>query len=120
MSWTEDELQRFGDANELNIATQRRDGTFRSALPIWVVRVGEELYVRSWRGREGSWFRQVRSNPSAKIRAGRHERTVSFQEGGGGLRAEIDAAFRTKYGSGWHVDAMTAPAAAEATFRLVP
>ena len=44
-SWTTDELDRIGDAEELHIAPRRKDGTLRRAVPIWVVRVGDELYV---------------------------------------------------------------------------
>jgi len=52
-AWTPDELDRIGAAEEVEIAPRRADGTLRSAVPIWVVRVGDELYVRSWRGLGG-------------------------------------------------------------------
>jgi hypothetical protein len=56
-AWTAEELARIGAAEELEIAPRRRDGTLRRAVPIWVVRVGDDLYVRSWRGSHGAWFR---------------------------------------------------------------
>ena len=52
-SWTTDELDSIGDADELHLAPRRKDGTPRRTVPIWVVRVGDELYVRSWRGDGG-------------------------------------------------------------------
>ena len=46
------ELERIGDADELELAAGGRTTT------IWVVRVGGDLYVRSYRGRNGTWFRR--------------------------------------------------------------
>ncbi len=48
-NWTAEELDRIGGAEELEIALQRHDGSSRRPLPIWVVRVGDELFIRSWR-----------------------------------------------------------------------
>jgi hypothetical protein len=42
-TWTNDELQRIADAEELEIAPVRRNGELRRATPIWVVRAGDEL-----------------------------------------------------------------------------
>lgn len=119
-TWTAEDLDRIGAAKELDIATERSDGTLRSYLPIWVVRIGDELYVRAYRGRGGSWFRQVQRHPRASIRAGGVERTVSFEAADDSLRPAMDDAYRAKYGSGMYVDAMIAPAAAEAALRIVP
>ncbi len=119
-AWTSDDLDRFGGVRELEIATRRADGTFRSSVPIWVVRVEDGLFIRSWHGRAGSWFRQLRRDPHLRIRAGGVERTVTVEEADPTLSQAIDQALRAKYGRGWHVDAMVAPAAAEAAFRLAP
>ena len=61
-TWSKDELDTIGSADELQIAPLRRDGTLRKPVTIWVVRIGDDLYVRSYRGRGGAWFRgtQVR------------------------------------------------------------
>ena len=48
--WTSDQLNKFGRAEELQIASLRRDGTLRKPPPIWVIRVGDDLYVRSMNG----------------------------------------------------------------------
>jgi hypothetical protein len=55
--WTSDELKKIGIAEELEIATRRSDGTLRKPVIIWVVRVGDDLYVRSVNGRTSTWFR---------------------------------------------------------------
>ena len=62
-AWTNDELTKIGSAEELKIAPLQQDGTLRMPVIIRVVRVGDDLYVRSYRGRSGAWFRgaQVRN-----------------------------------------------------------
>ena len=46
-TWTSDELDRIGAAEELELASLRRDGTLRPYVTMWVVRAGDDLYVRS-------------------------------------------------------------------------
>ena len=50
-TWTSDELTKIGAADELQIATLRRDGTLRKPVTVWAVRHGDDLYVRSVNGR---------------------------------------------------------------------
>jgi hypothetical protein len=61
-TWTSEELDTFAAATELRKSTRRADGTLRRAVPIWVVRAGDSIYVRSYRGPEGGRFqiRQLR------------------------------------------------------------
>jgi hypothetical protein len=77
-TWTSDELNRIGTADELDIASLRGDGTLRKPVTIWVVRLGDELYVRSWRGRTGAWFRAAQASHAGRIRAGGVEKAVAF------------------------------------------
>jgi hypothetical protein len=49
--WTSDELDKIAGAEELELASARRDGTLRKPVTIWVVRHGDDLYVRSVYGR---------------------------------------------------------------------
>ena len=118
--WTEEELTTINGPRETGIAPARPDGSFRSYVTIWIVRVGSDLYVRSWRGSGGSWFRQALRTGRGQVRADGKEHAVTFEEAGPESQAAIDSAFRAKYGSGWHVDAMVAKSAADATFRVLP
>lgn len=122
-AWTSDELNQIGRAGELRIASMRRDGTHRNPVIIWVVRVGDDLYVRSVNGRGSAWFRGVQVRHEGHIRVGGVEKDVTFVEtdGDAQLHEQIDAAYRTKYGypSG-PVDHITSPAAHAATIKLVP
>jgi hypothetical protein len=42
-AWTKDELTTIETAEELEIASARRDGTLRNPRTIWVVRVGDQI-----------------------------------------------------------------------------
>ena len=119
-NWTADELDKIGAADELEIAAQRPDGSLRAYTTIWVVRVGDDLYVRSYRGRDGAWFRSVLRHPKGRIRAGGVERDVAFEDTGDTNCDAIDQAYRTKYARypSAYVDPMVSAAARAATLRL--
>lgn len=122
-AWTSDELNKIGTAEELEIASLRRDGTLRNPVTIWVVRLGDDLYVRSYRGRGGAWFRAVQVRHAGHIRAGGVEKDVTFvEESNSDINDKIDAAYRTKYRhyGAQYVDPMVAPEARAATIKLVP
>jgi len=118
----ERELDKIGSAEELQIASLRRDGTLRKPVTIWVVRLGGDLYIRSGYGRAAAWFRGTQLRPEGHIKAGGVDRDVTFVDADPTLNDEIDAAYRRKYrrhGAQW-VDPMVAPEARATTIRLVP
>ena len=120
--WISEQLDKIGAADELEIAALRPDGSLRPYTTIWVVRVGDDLYVRSYRGRGGAWFRSVLRRSEGRIRAAGVERDVTFTEVGDEGRDEIDQAYREKYASRYtstYVDPMLTADAAAATLRLV-
>jgi hypothetical protein len=121
-TWTDTELDRIGAADELSIAPLGADGSPGRPTTIWVVRVGEDLYVRSWRGRAGGWFRRALRSHQGHIRAGDVERDVDLTEPAGNVRAALDQAYRDTYGryGDTYVGPMVGDDAAAATFRLIP
>jgi deazaflavin-dependent oxidoreductase (nitroreductase family) len=120
--WTTEELDRIGSAEELQIAPLGADGSARRSVPIWVVRVGDDLYVRSVRGAAGQWFRALRARPAARIEAGGVTRDVTARPAAEADQAAIDAAYRDKYAQQprEYVDPMVTAAVRETTLRLVP
>ena len=121
-TWTSDELDKIGRADELQIAPARRDGTLRNPVTIWVVRVGDDLYVRSWRGRGGSWFRAAQGSHEGRIRAGGVEKDVTFvEETDPSINDQIDVAYREKYHRySAYVPPMLSLQARATTLKLVP
>jgi hypothetical protein len=121
VTWTADELDRIGAAEELELAVRRADGRPRNPVTIWVVRVGDDIYVRSWRGTDGSWYRAVRSVPEGRVRAGGVERNVRFVAAPDDVADAIDDAYRTKYARyPTYVEPMVRVEARATTLRLVP
>jgi hypothetical protein len=119
--WTADELDRIGEADELLIAPRGRDGTVRRPVPIWVVRVGDAIYVRSWRGENGTWYRAAQTSGQGRISAGGVERDVIFVTADEEANDAIDDAYRTKYGRYiGYIEPMIASQARATTLRLVP
>ena len=122
-TWTADELNKIGKAEELDIMSRRRDGTLRNPVTIWVVPVGDDLYVRAVKGRTGPWFRGTQERHEGRIRAGGVEREVAFvQVMDPELNRQIDATYRTKYRryAANIVGSVLTPESREATLKLVP
>ena len=121
-AWTSDELAKIGNAEELELASRRRDGSLRKPVTIWVVRNGDDLYVRSWRGPTGRWFRGAQQTHEGYIRAGGVDKDVTFVDADDNINDQIDAAYRTKYRryGARYVDPMVAAPARDTTIKLVP
>jgi hypothetical protein len=64
-TWTHQDLQRIGSAEELQLASRRPDETLRPYTTMWVVRVDDDLYVRSAYGPEILGFAAPRPAASA-------------------------------------------------------
>jgi len=120
--WTSDELTKIEAADELEIASFRRDGTLRSLVTIWVVRLGDDLYVRSVNGRTGAWFRGTQVRHEGRIGAGGVEKDVTFVDADDGIIDQIDDAYRSKYRryAPGIVRSVLTPEARSATIKLVP
>lgn len=121
-SWSSDELDRVGEAEELELASRRPDGSTRRYVKMWVVRVGDDLYVRSAYGPDNPWYRRAKASGAGRIRAGGVERTVTFAQAPPGVHAAIDAAYHAKYDRypPKLVATVVGPAAEAVTVRLVP
>ena len=121
-TWNPDELTRIGAAEELQLASLRPDGTLRRYVTMWVVRVGDELYVRSAYGPNNPWYRRAKASGVGRIRAGGLERGVTFADAPADSHGAIDAAYHAKddrYGPKL-VGTVVGPQAEEVTIRLVP
>ena len=121
-TWSGDELDRIGRAQELQVASRREDGTLRPYVTIWVVCVGDDVFVRSAYGRDNAWFRRALARPQGRIRAGGVEKDVTLEEPGPEVHDEIDAAYHAKYDRYGPaiVGTVVGADAARSTFQLVP
>jgi hypothetical protein len=120
--WTRDELTKIGSAEELQIASLRRDGTLRKPVTIWVVIYDNSLCVRSVKGPTAAWFRGTQERHEGRIRAGGVEKDVTFVEAGHDIDDEVDAAYRAKYRryAGNILNSVLTPQARSTTIKLEP
>jgi hypothetical protein len=121
-TWTTDELNKIGAAEELQLASSRPDGTLRPYVTMWVVRAGDDLYVRSAHGANNPWFRRAKASGAGRIRAGGLERDVTFAEAAPDAHAAIDAAYHGKYDRYGPkiVGSVVGPEVEAVTIRLTP
>ena len=111
--WSTEQLQLLDAAVELNIAVPRPDGALGRWTTVWVVCVGQGVFVRSWHRRETGWFgRRAVTKGRARISATSLVTDVAVVDLGrtgdrsgeepqlqGELFDEVDSAYRTKYGA---------------------
>ncbi len=121
-TWTPDQLERIGTAKELQLASRRPDGSLRPKVTMWVVRVGDNIYVRSAYGPNNPWYRRATASGAGRIRAGGVEWDVSFAQAAPDVQDDIDAAYHAKYDRYGPriVGSVVGPDAHRVTVRLVP
>jgi hypothetical protein len=121
--WTPDELTKIGQADELELASLRREGSLRNPVTMWVIRDGDQLYVRSMHGRSGAWFRGTQTRLRGHIRAGGIDKDVAFiVDTDAAVNDRIDEAYRSKYrryGTNI-VGGVVNPRSRASTIKLVP
>ena len=121
-AWKSDELVKIGAAEEVQIAPLRRDRTPRKPVTVWIVRHGDDLFVRSVRGRSGHWFRSTQERHEGRIRAGGVQQDVAFVDAGRDIDADVDAAYMAKYRryAGSILNSVLTPQARSTTIKLEP
>jgi hypothetical protein len=98
------------DVDELQIVS------LRTPVTIWFVRIGDDVYVRSYRGPDGKWFQAVSREPGGRVRIGGDTIDVTFVPAGDDVNDAVDEAYRAKYRS--YLDTMTSPRVRATTMRL--
>ncbi|MFB4419755.1 DUF2255 family protein [Streptomyces sp. QL37] len=98
VDWNDSDLETIATAEELDLASERADGTLRDLVTMWVVRAGDRLYVRSVKGRGGPWYRGTQSRHQGRVEAGGVRQDVTFHQADPDEYAGVDAAYREKYG----------------------
>jgi hypothetical protein len=108
---------------EIRIAPEREDGTTGKPVIIWVVVVDGQLFVRSVRGEQGTWYRHVLRSRRATLHVDGDRINVTAEPvSDAAVNQKASDVFRAKYGRRWPgpTAGIVRPAATRATFRLTP
>jgi hypothetical protein len=120
MTWDAATFTELAKAREIDVVVPA-PGRPVVRAPIWIIAVDGNLYVRSWKGYAGRWYRRARRHGTGSIVAAGGEHAVRFEPAGGSdLDAAIDRAYLRKYRYSPYARAMTRPPAAGTTLRLEP
>jgi hypothetical protein len=115
-----DVLDLLSRTKEVRIETSRQGGPVHSAI-IWIVVDGHDVFVRSWLGGRGRWYREARAHPEVAIRAEdqRIAATAVLAIDADSVR-RCSAGFRAKYPKSKSTSMMLADDILDTTLRLDP
>ena len=120
MPWEASIVAQLADTREVDVIVPAPGHPVVRA-PIWIVAVDGDLYVRSWKGTEGRWYRRAHRHGTGSVAAAGSEYPVRFVPAAApDLDTRIDRAYLDKYGDSSYARAMTRPPAAGTTLRLEP
>jgi hypothetical protein len=113
-----DTLRELRDVRELRIRTGKHPKT---AVVIWIVVADDEVFVRSWLGARGRWYRDLAAGGPATFEfAGRRLEVQAFPAGDAASVARASAEFLRKYQPSSHAQEMVRPETLPTTLRLEP
>ena len=121
-AWKSDQLAKLGKAEEVEIQSRAKDGSLGPAVTVWVVRLGDDLFLRSVGGRTGRWFRGTQEKHEGKIAGAGVHQDVDFVDAEPAIADEVDAAYRAKYRryAGKILNSVLTPEARSSTLKLAP
>ncbi len=120
MAFSPHDLDLIDGAREVDIETQAPDGEPHRAT-IWAVVDDERVFVRSWKGADARWYREIQANPSAALHVGGHHFTVTAIPATDPDSVERTSdGFRRKYAGDPAAEAMCADDLLDTTLRLEP
>ena len=122
--WTPAELDEIDADDELKIASRRPDGSLRPLVTIWMVRVGEDVFVRAAHGSSTRWNAQAHEAGAGHVTVGSGiDHDVTFEPADPDLNPAISAAYDAKYDGKYpreYIDPVVGPDSLPTTLRVVP
>ncbi len=119
--WSEEELSKIAEADDLHISPFREDGiTYGTPTWIWSVVVDGDLYVRAYNGQKSRWYQAAMKQKRGKISVAGTTEDVEFESVDGAINDRVDGAYRAKYKTSPYLDPMIGARARSATVILRP
>jgi hypothetical protein len=111
-------LGELRDVQEVAIRTEKHP---ESAVVIWVVVADDEVFVRSWRGAKGRWYRDFAAGVPATLEfAGRRLAVRALPASDQAAVARASREFLRKYQRSTHAQEMVRSETLPTTLRLEP
>jgi hypothetical protein len=112
---------RLESVEEVDIETRRDGDAPVHRTIIWAAEWDGEVYVRSLRGEDGRWFRELMANPEATLYVEGDAVPVSATRAADLQSVErATQGFRKKYGDSPHLGSMIRDEIGSTTVRLEP
>jgi hypothetical protein len=113
-----DTLRELRDVQEVAIRTEKHP---KSAVVIWVVVADDEVFVRTWLGAKGRWYRDLAAGGPATLEfAGRRLAMQALPASNQAVVAHVSREFLRKYQRSTHAQEMVRSETLPTTLRLEP
>jgi hypothetical protein len=106
-------------AQEIDVETFSSKGT-KHSVPIWVVADGNDVFVRSYRGATGRWYRELVARPGAVVVRGERVPVRAVPAADPESIRRTSEGFKRKYRKGSSLDSMLSDSVLGTTLRLEP
>jgi hypothetical protein len=116
----EEDLAALAAAEEIEIETRAAAGAVHRTV-VWPLVKDDVVYLRSYRGENGRWYREAMADPVVALHLGgrRVAARVEPATDADSVRA-CSEALEVKYRDSYSLAAMLAPSVLPTTIRLVP
>lgn len=113
-----DTLRQLREVREVSIRTGKHP---KNAVVIWVVVAADQVFVRSWLGNKGRWYRDLAAGGPATLEvAGQRIEVQAVAAGDGASIGRSSAEFLRKYQPSAHAQEMVRSEILATTLRLEP
>jgi hypothetical protein len=120
-AWSQDELRKIAEADDLHIAPFRSDGvTYGTPTWIWSVAVEGDLYVRAYNGQSSRWYQAAMRQKAGRVISVGLTKEVAFESVDADINNHIDEAYRVKYRGSPYLNSMIGAHARATTVRIIP
>ena len=89
-------------------------------VPIWIVVDGDDVFIRTYRGKTSRWYRELLAGPGALLVHGERVRVRAVPASDSESVRRASAGYRKKYAKSGSLDAMLLRSVLPTTLRLEP
>ncbi|TMF27926.1 MAG: DUF2255 family protein [Chloroflexi bacterium] len=119
MSFPPATLALLEKTREVDVETASPKGS-RHRVPIWIVVDGDDVFVRSYLGKRGRWYREIQERPAALVSGSKRIPVRAVPATDAQSKRRTSLGFKRKYPKSGSLDAMLRRSVLDTTLRLEP